>query len=531
VSALSIVVPLIAVVVAVSALAGRLGVVSPIALVVAGIVLSFAGLLPELALDPELILVVILPPLLYVAALETSVPAFRFNLRPILLLAVGLVLLTASLVGLVIHLLMPAVPIAAAIAIGAVVAPPDAVAATSIARRIGLPRRIVTILEGESLINDATALVLFTVATAALVGEHVTPLSVAWDAVLASVGGVVIGAVGGLIVAYIHRRVTDPLLDNAVSLLTPFAIFIPAHLVHASGVVAVVVAGLHLGHRMPTLMSAGSRLQMDAFWRMVKFLLEGLVFLLVGLQLRSIVHDLHTPLGTVVLVTTAVLTTVIVARFAWMYPATYLARLIPRVRERDPVPPLRYPTVIAWAGMRGVVTLAAALALPQVDAVAGDQPYPRDLFVWLAFSVIMGTLVLQGLTLPLVAQRLKLEPDDPKEDALAEAAVQQAASQAARQRLERETERDGDIPTGVLDRLRALVDDRTNLAWERLGSRHRETPSEAYGRLRRAMLDAERNVFREARDEGKIAEEVLRRAQRDMDLEESLLERDQERNP
>jgi CPA1 family monovalent cation:H+ antiporter len=271
-------------------------------------------------------------------------------------------------------------------------------------------------------------------------------------------------------------------------------------------------------------MSAASRLQMDAFWKMVKFLLEGAVFLLVGLQLRFIVQDLgSTPLKLVVLLTAVVVAVVVVARFAWMYPATYLARLIPRVRERDPAPQLRYPTVIAWAGMRGVVTLAAALALPAT--LAGGRPYPRALFVWLAFGVILGTLVLQGLTLPAVARWLRIPPDDPKDDALAEAAVQQAAVNAGRRCLEAEAEK-GDVPDEVLGRLRTTLDDRANLAWERLGGRRRETPSEVYGRLRRAMLQAERDVFRRARDDGKIAEEVLRRAQRDMDLEESLLHRE-----
>jgi CPA1 family monovalent cation:H+ antiporter len=275
---------------------------------------------------------------------------------------------------------------------------------------------------------------------------------------------------------------------------------------------------------MPTLMSAASRLQMDAFWRMVKFLLEGAVFLLVGLQLRMIIEQLHTPWGLVVSSTAAVLGAVVLARFAWMYPATYVARLIPHVRNRDPAPRLRYPTVLAWAGMRGVVTLAAALALP--PHLAGDKPDPRPLFVWLAFSVIIGTLVLQGLTLPAVSRRLDLEPDDPKADALAEASVQQAASRAASARLEAALGDDSDIPSGVLTRLRSLGNERTNLAWERLGSRRRETPTEAYSRLRRVMLEAERDIFRAARDEGRIAEEVLRRAQRDMDLEESLLERE-----
>nr|WP_205861337.1 Na+/H+ antiporter [Planosporangium flavigriseum] len=521
---LLVVVGLVTIVVAVSVVARRLGALAPILLVVVGLALSFVVAGPELRLDPEIILIGVLPPLLYVAAVETSVPAFRHNLRPILLLAVGLVLFTTACVGYAVHLLLPQVPLAAAFALGAVVAPPDAVAATAVARRIGLPRRIVAILEGESLINDATALVLFRVAVAAATGHLLTPLGVAGDALIASLGGVVIGGIGAVTLAWIHRRVTHPLIDNSVSLLAPWLVYVPAEQVHASGVVAVVVTGLYLGHRYPTLMSSASRLQMEAFWRMVKFLLEGIVFLLVGLQLRFIVHDLDTPLGTIVKATVVVLAVVVLTRFIWLYPATYLTRLIPRIRERDPAPPMQYPTVISWAGMRGVVTLAAALALP--PTLAGGAPYPRDLFVWLAFSVIVGTLVLQGMTLPVMVRWLRIPHDDPKKDALAEASVQQAAVRAARERLEEEVSRDGQVPEAVIERLHTVLADRANMAWERLGGRRRETPSEAYSRLRRAMIDAERAVFRQARDEGRIPEEVLRRAQRDMDLEESLLYRE-----
>ncbi|NJC74013.1 Na+/H+ antiporter [Planosporangium thailandense] len=521
---LLVAVGLVTTVVAVSVVSRRLGALAPIVLVVVGLALSFVVALPQARLDPQVVLIGVLPPLLYVAATETSVPAFRYNLRSILLLAIGLVVFTTVCVGYALYLLLPGVPLAATMALGAVVAPPDAVAATAVARRIGLPRRVVAILEGESLINDASALVLFRVAVAAAVGQALTPLAVGGYAVYAALGGVVIGAIGGVVLAWIHRRATHPLIDNSVSLLTPWVVYAPAELLHASGVVAVVVAGLYLGHRYPTLVSAASRLQMAAFWRMVTFILEGIVFLLVGLQLRFIVQDLNESVGLVALATVVTLVVVVVARFVWMYPATYLVRLVPRIRRRDPVPAMQYPTVIAWAGMRGVITLAAALALPRT--LAGGRPYPRELFVWLAFSVIVGTLVLQGMTLPAVARWLRIGGDDPKEDALAEAAVQQEATRAARARLERETSLDGQVPQAVLARLHTLLADRANLAWERLGGRRRETPSEAYSRLRRTMIEAEREVFRRARDEGRIPEEVLRRAQRDLDLEESLLERE-----
>jgi monovalent cation/hydrogen antiporter len=521
VEVLAEIVGLFAVVVATTAVARRIGALTPILLVVVGIALSFVPHLPVFHLEPEVVLIGVLPPLVYVAALETSVPAFRFNLRPILLLAVGLVLFTAAAVGLALHALLPGVPLAACFALGAVVAPPDAVAATSVARRIGLPRRIVTVLEGEGLINDATALVLFRVAVAAAVGQAVSGVSIAKATAIAAIGGVAIGLAGGYLIGYVHRRITEPLLDNAVSLLTPFLVYLSAEAVGASGIVAVVLCGLRLGHRWPILMSAASRLQMEAFWRMVKFLLEGALFLLVGLQMYDIVRHSDTSLGVAVLVTVAVILVVVATRFVWMYPATYLARLVPAVRRRDPSPPVKVPTILAWAGMRGAVTLAAALALP--DTLAGGARYPRGLFVLIAFAVIVVTLVLQGATVPSMARLLRLPVDDEKEDALAEAAVQHEASRAARERLEATA--GDDAPPAVVQRLQDLVQSRTNLAWERLGRPGRETPSAAYARLRREMIGAEREIFRQARDAGRIPEEVLRRAQRDMDLEESLLER------
>ncbi|MEH0841604.1 Na+/H+ antiporter [Micromonospora sp. CPCC 205711] len=503
-----------------AALARRLGLLSPILLVVLGLGLSFLPGFPQVRLDPDLVLVGILPPLLYVAALETSVPAFRLNLRPILLLAVGLVLFTAFVVGTVVHLFLPDLPYAICLALGAVVAPPDAVAATAVARKVGLPRRIVTILEGESLVNDATALVLLrvSVAAAAAAGGSVGAGYVAREVLVATGGGILVGLLGVVVFGFLHKHTTDPLLDNALSLIVPFAVVFAAEEIHASGVVAVVVTGLGIGHKLPLLLSAASRLQIGAFWRLARFLLEGLVFLLVGLQLREVVRDLDEPLGRLVGITAAVLLAVFLTRFVWLFPATYLARLVPRVRRRDPVPPVRVPIVIGWAGMRGVVTLAAALALPLT--IAGDRPYQRALFIWLAFAVIVVTLVVQGATLPAVARWLKLPADDPVQDALTAAAVQQQAGKAARERLDALAE---GAPQAVVERLRTLVQSRTNVAWERLGGSGRETPSQAYGRLRQEMIDAEREVFRAARDAGRIPEEVLVRAYRDLDLEESLL--------
>jgi monovalent cation/hydrogen antiporter len=514
---------LIAIAVVGAALARRLGFVAPLVLLVAGLGLSFVPGLPEVHLEPELVIIGILPPLLYVAALQTSIPQFRRWLRPILLLAVGLVIVSAFAVGIVVHLLLPSVPFAACVALGAIVAPPDAVSATAIARRIGLPRRVVTILEGESLLNDATALVMVKVSVSALV-TAVGFWDITGQVVLNAGGGVLLGLVAAVAAAWLHKKIVDPLLDDAVSLLTPFVVVIVAEWLDTSGIVAVVIAGLYLGHRIPYLLSPTSRLQMDAVWRLVTFLLEGVVFLLVGLQLRELLTNIETDLATTVQVTGLVYLTLIVVRFVWMYPATYLARLVPRVRNREERPPIAVPTVIAWAAMRGVVTLAAALTLP-VSADVPNADYPRELFVFVAFAIIVLTLLIQGTTLPWLANRLGVTEDTSSEDALAEAAVQHQASRAALARLEEKA--DG-APASVVERLRAIANDRSNVAWERLGSQEQETPSAAYGRLRREMISAERHVFKVARNEGRIPEEVLTRAQRDLDLEESQLNRSDE---
>jgi CPA1 family monovalent cation:H+ antiporter len=504
------IVGLIAVVMAVSALSRKLGLLTPVVLVMVGLALAFVPDFPVPALDPEVILIGVLPPLLYVAAVETSVPAFRYNLRPILMLAIGLVIFTTAVVGYVVYALVPGVPLAICLALGAALAPTDAVAATAIARRIGLPSRTVTVLEGESLVNDATALVLFRVAGAAALGTAVSAVEIGEAVLLAAGGGILIGAAGAVVFGYLHRKTTDPLLDNTISLITPFAVILAAEAIHSSGLVAVVVTGLALGHRWPTLMSAASRLQMGAFWNMVKFLLEGLVFLILGLQLRTVIAGLNTPWTDVVVLTAVVLAVIVLTRFVWVYPFAYLAKQ-----------PLSVAAVASWAGMRGVITLGTALALPlTLDGVE----YPRQLFIWLAFAVIIGTLVGQGLTMPAFARWVKPPLDDPNKEVLAEAAVQHQASAAARAKLDELAET---APTDVVERLRSLTQYRANKAWERLGS-HRETPTKAYVRLRREMLNAERDVFRVARDEGRITEEVLVRAQRDMDLEESLLERSEE---
>jgi Na+/H+ antiporter len=521
---------LIVVVIAVAGAAGRLGVAAPILLVLAGIALAFVPGMPPVRLDPEVVLVLILPPLLYAAAVNTSVPAIRANLRPIGLLAVGLTLFTTVLVGVVAAKVVPGLPLAAALALGAIVAPPDAVAATSIARRAGLPRKLVTVLEGESLFNDAVALVAYRVAVGAAVSGVAISLPVAaGEFLLASAGGLVIGYAVARLLAWVRGMVRDDLLDNALALISPFVAYLPAEAIHASGVLAVVVAGIYLGHREPALMSARSRLTSHSLWRMIEFLLQGLVFVAIGLQLPEVVRGLgNHPAGVVLGATLAVLAAVILGRFVWVFPATYLTRLIPRVRARDPAKPWQYPAVLSWAGLRGVVSMAAAFALPL--AVDGTAFPARDLILFITFVVILGTLVLQGLTLPWAIRRLRLPRPDPVEDALQEAEAQEAAASAALVRLD-ELIREEQPPPGVAESLRAATEQRRLDAWERLGADRTggerfETPSASYRRLRLGMIQAEREEFVRRRDAGVLEEEIFGQVMRRLDLEEAALERD-----
>ncbi|MEV5964474.1 Na+/H+ antiporter [Kribbella sp. NPDC051952] len=527
------VVALVAVVAAMAALARRLGISAPLLLVVIGIAASYLPFVPRVELEPEVVLVGFLPPLLYSAAIKTSLVDFSKHRRSIGLLSVGLVAFTALGVGLVAWWLLGAVaeangqeplPFWAAFAIGAVVAPPDAVAATAIAKRVGLPRRVVTILEGESLVNDATALVCLRTAIAAAAVAP-TVLHVSLDFLRAAGGGVLIGVVVAIVLAKIRRRFTDPVLDTTLSLTAPFVAYIAAenHYVHASGVLAVVVTGLLLGHKAPIIQSAKSRMSERTNWRTFQFLLENTVFLLIGLQTRWILDDLaESPLpGWLIAVSTiAVFLAVVLLRPIWLIPITLLSRRILGPSRPGPVSPQAL-AVVSWAGMRGVVTLAAVFTLPE------NTPH-REVLVFIALAVTAGTLLVNGSTLPWLVRRLGLPGPDPAEDALQEAAVLQGAHRAAEEKLQ-EIVTDNDPPE-VVDLLRQRGEARAQAAWERLGrpETEYETPSEAYRRLRIAMLAAEREHILKVRDAGLVADEVLQRAQVALDIEESILDRDED---
>lgn len=523
-SGVEIAVELVALVVAVllvTAAARKLDWSAPLCLIAVGVVASYIPGVPEYELDPEVVLLGLLPPLLYATAIRTSLIDFRRNRGPILLLSVGLVIFTTAAVGVVAWLVIPGLPLAAGLAIGAVVAPPDAVAATAVARKVGMPRKLTRLLEGESLFNDAAALVALRTAIAAIAGS-VSLWQVGGDFLLAAGGGLVIGFAVGAIAAMIRTRLQDPVSDTALSLVVPFVAYLAAEAIHGSGVIAVVIAGLILGHKSPSMLSGRSRLASRLNWQTIQFLLENIVFLLIGLQVRRIMTEVgESGLSALqlVVICVATLAATIVTRIIWMV-GIGLAR---RVFRRHAWP-WRYSAVIAWAGMRGVVTLAAAFVLP------ADTPQ-RAVLVLVAFVVVAGTLVLHGTTLPVLVRRLRLPPPDPAEDALQEAAVINNMTRAALEELEKI--RTPDDPDDIVERLRSRLQHRSDSAWEELGrqSALTETPSDAYRRLRLKVLEVERAKFLEARDSGMADDDVLRRILELLDIEESMLDREEEAVP
>lgn len=491
-------------------LAERLHVSAPLLLIGVGVLGSELPFVHPPALEPEFVLVGLLPPLLYAAAVNTPLVDFRRNLAPIGWLSVGLVIFTTLGVAVVVWALL-GVPFAAACALGAIVAPPDAVAATAVARQVGLPRRVVSILEGESLVNDGTALVSLRTATVAL-GASVTAVGVAGDFLWAVFSGVAIGIVAARVGGWLFKLLPSGPMTTALSFLIPFAAFVPTEAVRGSGVIAVVAAGLALGHRSYREQDAAARVSQRMNWTTISFVLENSVFLLLGLQTATIISDAAAsgydwPL--IIAVCAATFAAVIVLRLLW----TMLTHFAFGRRRGNSG---REGFVIGWAGMRGVVTLAAALSLPEATPA-------RPVLVLAALAVTVGTLLLQGLTLGPLVRRLGLRGPDPREDALTEAVVVQKAATAG---LEAVHAAAGPGDAGFVEQLQSVTSQRVNAIWERLGrpSDELETPSQTGRRLRLAALTAERETVLKVRDEGAAEQTVLSRVLASLDLEEIILD-------
>ena len=486
----------------------------PILLVIAGFAVSFVPGVPPFQVSPDLVLSVLLPPLLFGAAFESSAVALKQLLRPITQLAVVLVLLTAFSVALVLVAVLPGLPFAAALALGAIVAPPDAVAAVAVARKVGLPRRLVTVLEGESLFNDATSLVTLKVAIAGISAGSLAWGSAGGEFAWASIGGVAIGVALGFVLSFVRRKSRSPLTVTALSLVSPFAAYAIGEEAHASGVLVVVVSGLVLGYRSPTEVPASIRLTETATWAALRFVLEGAVFALIGLQLRAIVASLGDEHRHVFVAVVAVLATVIVSRPVWVL----LIHLLTRISSSAEHSGIRGVAALSWAGMRGVVSLAAAQTLPM------DTPYRATLLVC-TIAVILGTLVLQGFSLPWVIRRLGIAEDHHADDQVQRADAHAEASAAINTRVDEllAAGQLSDRQAGLMRRWASLRDWRN---WDD------DDKSRAFGQRlsvlsdwRRSLLGIERTVIVGMRNSGTLTEDVLRQMQHDLDLEEALLER------
>ena len=501
----------------------------PILLVLGGLGIGFVPGVPTVELEPDLVLLIFLPPLLYSAAFFSSLRDLRANVRPISLLAIGLVLATTLSVAAVAHVVVDGLSWPAAFVLGAILSPTDPVAATAIAGRLGVPRRIVTIVEGESLINDGTALVVYRFSVAAVLSGSFSLWQAGLQFLLSAIGGVAVGLVAGVVVAAVRRRLDNPLVEITISLVTAYLAYLPAEALGVSGVLAAVTVGIFLGWRATELTIPSTRIRAYSMWEILVFLLNSTLFVLIGLQLRPLVERLSgEPYQRLAVYALAVVLTVIVTRMVWMFAFTYgPRRLSRRLRERDPDPPWQWTFTLGWTGMRGAVSLAAALALPQT--LGTGEPFPaRDLIVFLTFSVILVTLVVQGLTLPPLIRALRLEHDDSDEREELEARRQSA--EAALDRIDELVKEDW-VREGTAERLRGLYDYRRRRYAARAGESDGdadpidyEERTAAFSRLRTELLRAEREALLRLRNERRISDIVLRRIERDLDLEESRLE-------
>src|ERR1700681_4582560 len=524
---------LLAVLAGAALLARRVNVAPAILLLLTGIALAFVPGMPSLELPPELVLLVVLPPLIYSASVAMSWREFKHNLRPIILLSVGCVIFTAFAVAAATHYLI-GLPWNVGFLLGAIVAPPDVVAPLAIARKLGLPRRILVILEGEGLANDATALILYRFAVVAISTGMFSLPKAAGTFVAIVAGELLFGAAVGWLSLRARHRARDPQVEITLSLITPYlAFWIPEHF-GGSGVISTVACGLYMSWNGPLLISSATRLQGIFFWDLVIYLIEGLLFLLTGFQMRLLAEKSKAfPLDDILFATALVAVIVIVARFAWVYPATYLPRMLNRrLRERDPSPPWQTTFVIAFTGVRGAVSLAAALALPFALPNGDGFPY-RDLILFVSFGVIFITLVGLGLGLSPVVRWLGVAQDGRDEHVReheSEIAARREALAAALESLDAMTD-DRELSDEVVKLLRARHEIRANQLPDSLDPEAREVSKTGMD-LTRELIAAERKFIHALLRDGKITDEIRRRIERDLDLEEaSLANREYRRGP
>ncbi|MEJ1241538.1 Na+/H+ antiporter [Chryseolinea sp. T2] len=515
------VIVLLALVTALAEVTDRIRVPYPILLVLTGIGFGLIPDLPKIALDPEIVFLIFLPPILYAAAWSTSWADFKAAKRPITLLAIGCVIFTTCAVAWVAQMLIPELGWAEAFVLGAIISPPDAVAATAATKGLGLPKRVITILEGESLVNDATGLIAYRYAVAAVVsgGFHI------WHAglefVMVAVGGIALGFVTGFVFKWIHKITPDnPTTDTTLTFLAPFVTYLVAEALEISGVLAVVVAGLYMSWNSSTVFSQQTRLQANGTWNTIIFMLNGIIFILIGLQLPEIVEAIEDKsVGTLIQYGAIVSAAVILGRIIWVYPGTFLPRLSKRIRTTEPRPSIRMVSIVAWSGMRGVVSLAAALALPLT--LDGTTPFPnRNLIIFLTICVIFATLVLQGLTLRPFIKWLKIRPDDGEHRHEEEARLRLATSiiEFIEENYSLALSEDvlNRIKTKYEIRIQRMRKDGTRNALD-------DEKIDEFHRIQQELLDKERSLILELRAQAKVSDETMRRIEYELDLEETRL--------
>ena len=501
----------------------RLKIPYPTAMVIAGLLIGATiCLFPRLnylaiRLDPDILFSVILPPMLYAAAWFTSWNDFRRQLRPIMLLAIGGVLFTTFGIAAITIAMIPTFTWPLGLLLGAIVSPPDAVAATAVTSRLRIPKRIVTILDGESLINDAAALLVFRFSLMAVLGDGFSLPHALLQFPFVALGGCLIGAFIAFLLHQIHERIEQPIIETAMTLLTPYAAYLLADEFHTSGVLSVVTCGIILSRHSSHLFSSQTRLTAVSLWNVLIFTLNGLVFILIGLQLPNIIHNMETPLLAAVLFAILACIALIALRFAWIIPAAYLPRLIPAIRRKDPIPPFSQTFLVSWVGMRGVVSLAAALSIPEL--LPNGSPFPgRDLILFITFAVILVTLVLQSLTLPWVIRTLKVETRE--DDRCEESEARRRTMSAALAVIEAQPDSHASaaLRSVYQHRLSHLADCRAE-----------EQTVDPELSLQRQALRAQRTTLVELRDKSQISDELMRKLERELDLEESRLPEDPDR--
>ena len=516
---IAIVIVILCVVTALAELTDKVKIPYPILLVFAGIAIGIFPGLPYIELEPEVVFLVFLPPILYQAAWTTSWPDFKAAKRPITLLAIGCVIFTTCLVAVVAQHFIPQLSWAEAFVLGAIISPPDAVAATAATKGAGLPKRVITILEGESLVNDATGLIAYRYALLAITAGVFNVWSAGAQFLVVASGGIALGLFIGWIFTWIHRITPDnPTTDTTLTFITPYIAYLAGEYLHVSGVLSVVTAGLFLSWNSSTIFSQQMRLQATGTWNTLIFILNGLIFILIGLQLPYILRSFeYSAFIKIITYGGIVSLAAIIGRIIWVYPAAYIPRISKKIRKAEPDTNLRMVTIVAWSGMRGVVSLAAALALP--FTMAGGEPFKnRALIIFLTFCVIFSTLVMQGLTLRPLIRWLGIKTDD--KERVHELDVRLKLASAIIEHIEENYSLE--LSAEVLNQIKTKYEIRV----QRISKNHErlnEIEINEFHRIQGELLKKERQIVLQLRNEGKMSDEVMRRIEYELDLEETRL--------